>query len=58
LTEKVTQSYPGADEADDLVIVVTVETVSDVYTWPIHRICLLEPAESSLNDGDAELVSE
>jgi hypothetical protein len=50
---KVTQTYPGAD---GLVQVVTVETASGVYTWPIHRLCLLELAESNLAEGDAGLV--
>jgi hypothetical protein len=52
-TGKVTQTYPGAD---GLVQVVTVETASGVYTWPIHRLCLLELAESNLAEGDAGLV--
>ena len=41
---RVVATHPGQDQ---LVRVVTVKTDVGVYLRPIHRLCLLEPVETS-----------
>ena len=53
-TGKVTETFPGAD---GLVRVVTVQTESGVSTRPIHRLCLLQPAEDDPSSGSGESPS-